>query len=160
MIDEKKEPLKEKLSRARDELLQWTRTLHESDWTQAVYAHDEVWTVRDVFCHLIWAEGGMARLIQQIRQGEEGVPADFDVNRYNARGVRKLQEKPLAELLSMMTKNRDWILQILDELSPEELQRKGRHGTLRIMSIEDVLHMIADHERQHLGDLRQAVSGA
>ncbi|HZD10826.1 MAG TPA: DinB family protein [Candidatus Binatia bacterium] len=159
-LDVTKEHLREELATSRRNLRDWIKTLSASDWTHPVYTHSEEWTALDVLRHLTWAEGGMARLIQQIREGQEGAPSDFDLNRYNARGVQKLKDKTAAELMAMMAQNRAWLLQILDDLNEEELQMKGRHGSLRIMSIEEVLQQIADHERQHLADLQQALNSS
>ena len=158
MIEEKKERIKKILAKARQKLLQWARVLDEGDWTEPVYVHDEQWTAQDVLRHLTWAESGMIRLIQQIREGHEGVPPDFDLDRYNASGVQKLMDKTPADLMAMMADNREQLLQILDDLSEEEMALKGRHGSLRIMSIEEVLLMIAYHETRHLADLKK-VSG-
>ncbi len=152
-----KEDLRNKLAQAREALLHWCHELNESEWTQPVYVHDEEWTVQDVLRHLTWAEGGMARLIEQIRQGHEGVPSNFDLDNYNARGVDKLKDKTPAELMDMMTENRQWILRLLEEMDEEELQLEGRHGSLQIMSIADVLRTIALHERGHLRDMRRAL---
>lgn len=149
--------LREKLAQAREDLLQWCSALSEGEWTQPVYVHDEEWTMQDVLRHLTWAEGGMARLIQQIRQGHEGVPSDFDLDSYNARGVDKLKDRTPAELMAMMADNRQWILGMLEEMDEEELQLEGRHGSMRIMSIADVMRTIALHERAHLRDMRRAL---
>lgn len=153
-----KEQLNATLNETRRELLEWAKALPEGDWTQPVYSHGEEWTTLDVFRHLTWAEGGMARLIQQIRQGEEGTPRDFDLDRYNARGVEKLAEKTPAELLEMMTRNRQWVLDILVDLEPAELALTGRHGSGEILSIAQILETIARHEQQHLAEMRQALS--
>lgn len=157
MATKTKSDLEKKLVQAREELLQWCRDLTESEWTQPVYVHDEEWTMQDVLRHLTWAEGGMARLIQQVREGHEGVPPDFDLNRYNARGVDKLKEKTPAELMALMAENRRWILRMLEEMDEEELTLEGRHGSLNVMSISEILHTIALHERGHLRDMRRAL---
>lgn len=153
-----KEQLDATLNETRRELLGWAKALREGDWTQPVYAHGEEWTALDVFRHLTWAEGGMARLIQQIRQGEEGAPPDFDLDQYNARGVQKFADKTPAELMEMMTRNRQWVLEILHDLEPAELALTGRHGSGEVLSIAQILETIATHEQQHLAEMRQALS--
>lgn len=152
-----KDVLRQKLTETRDDLTAYIKNLREPDWTQPVYSHGEEWTALDVLRHLTWAEGGMARLIVQLRRGEEGVPTDFDLDRYNARGVQKLADKTPAELMELMAENRRWILDMLGELSQDDLQRQGRHGSGRTMTVAQVFQQIADHERQHLHDMRQAL---
>jgi hypothetical protein len=46
---------------------------------------------------------------------------------------------------------------MLATTTDEELDRRGRHGSLRILSVEDIFALIADHERRHLLDIRRAV---
>ncbi|NLF66729.1 MAG: DinB family protein, partial [Chloroflexi bacterium] len=108
--------------------------------------------------HLVWAEGGMLRLMRQIRAGEEGAPADFDLDRYNAAGVNKLKDEMPADLLLRLEKNRNELLAFVESLEEGDWEKKGRHGSLRIMSIREILERIADHEAQHLADLREALS--
>lgn len=158
MTDEKKAAIRARLQEARDDILYWARELNANEWTRPVYSHGDEWTAQDVLRHLTWAEGGMLRLIQQIRQGHEGVAKDFDLDRYNALGVRKLKDKTPSELMAMMNENREGILQILDELDEDELAMAGRHGSLHILTIEQILNQIANHERMHLQDLQQAFS--
>ena len=158
MKNDKKTRVAEKLSAARSDLFQFARDLHEGDWTRPIYTHGEEWTAQDVLRHLAWAEGGMTRLIQQIRQGHKGVAEDFDLDRYNAGGVEKLKEKTPAELMAMMDENRERTLQLLEELSDKELALEGRHASGNIMSVEAILRLIGLHERQHLRDLQQSLT--
>lgn len=159
MTNTSKEALKTQLELTRINLFEYARSLKESDWTQPIYTHGEEWTAQDILRHLTWAEGGMIRLIEQIRQGEQGVPEDFDLNRYNASGVKKLKEKTPAELMAMMATNRERLLELVDGLSEEEMALEGRHGSLQVMSIERILQVIANHEEQHLADLRGVGAG-
>jgi hypothetical protein len=154
---EKKSAIREKLESTRADLLHVARELTEEEWTQPVYAHDGEWTALDLLRHLTWAESGMLRLLRQLQQGEEGVPPDFDLDRYNASGVQRLAGKVPAELMAMMAQNREELLAFLDTLQAEDWEKEGRHGSLRIMTIEAILNLIADHESQHLADLREVL---
>ena len=151
--------LKEKLAETRQELMEVARELDRQEWSHPVYAHDEEvqWTAGDLLRHLVWAEGGMLRMIQQVKEGGGGVPDDFDLDRYNASGVKKLKDKVPAELLAIMEKNRQQLLAFIEGLAPEDWQKEGRHGSGRMMTIEEVVEMIAGHEAQHLEDLRRAL---
>lgn len=156
---EKHEALIERLAETRQELLEVARELDQAEWSHPVYVHGEetAWTAGDLLRHLTWAEGGMLRMMQQVKEGGTGVPEDFDLNRYNARGVEKLKDKMPAELLAMMDKNREQLLAFMEGLAPEDWQKEGRHGSGRMMRIEEVVEMIASHETQHLDDLRRAL---
>ena len=157
MSDDKKERIKKKLTDTRERLFTVARQLDADDWTQPVYGHgDEEWSAADVLRHLSWSESGMLRLMQGIRQGGDGVPEDFDRNRYNATGVRKLKDKVPAEIMALMEENRQQLLAFIDSLEEEDWEKEGRHASLRTLSIEQVLHVMSAHEQQHLDDLRQA----
>jgi hypothetical protein len=156
-MDEVTEIMLERLAATRAELVAVVRELDRETWTQPVYAHgqENEWSAMDLLRHLAWAEGGMLRLVRQIRAGEDGVPADFDLDRYNASGVSKLKQEMPAELLQRMAQNRQELLDFIDSLEADDWEKKGRHGSLRMMSIREICEEIAAHEAQHLADMRQ-----
>lgn len=150
----------EKLAATRADLVRVARDLNQESWTHPVYSHGEEtkWTTMDLLRHLVWAEGGMLRLMRQIRAGEEGVPADFDLDRYNAAGISKLKEEMPADLLLRLEQNRNDLVAFVNTLEEGDWEKRGRHGSMRIMTIQEILEMVADHEAQHLADLREALS--
>src|SRR5690606_5225642 len=150
----------EKLAATRADLVKVARELDWDSWPHPVYGHggEKEWSAMDLLRHLAWAAGGMLRLRRQIRAGEEGAPADFDLDRYNAAGVNKLKDEMPADLLLRLEKNRNELLAFVESLEEGDWEKKGRHGSLRIMSIQEILERIADHEAQHLADLREALS--
>lgn len=156
---QKQEAIKDELAEARVRVLEVVRELDREEWTHPVYVHEEEtkWTAGDVLRHLVWAEGGMLRMMRQVKEGGTGVPEDFEIDRYNAKGIKKLKEKMPAELLEMMEQNRQQVLAFIDGLAAEDWEKEGRHGSLRVMTIEEVLETIAAHEAQHLEDLREAL---
>lgn len=150
--------VKEELAETRQRLLETARALDREDWTQPVYVHDEQeWSAADLLRHLTWAESGMLMLMKQIQRGESGTPPDFDLDRYNARGVSKLKDKMPAELLEQLQENRRQLLAFLDTLAEADWDETGRHGSGNIMSIREIAQTIAHHEAEHLQDLRQAL---
>ena len=168
MTESRKEKIVQSLAEARGELLDVTERLDAATWTHPVFAHAEEpsaeggdeWSAADLLRHLCWAESGMIRLISAIREAGEdetaGVPEDFDLDRYNASGVRKLKDRMPAELLALMRDNRQRLLALIDDLEPHEWDMEGRHGSLRVLTVEEILHVIAEHERRHTEDLRSA----
>jgi hypothetical protein len=46
---------------------------------------------------------------------------------------------------------------LIDGLAEEDWQKEGRHGSMQMMTIEEVVETIAEHEAQHLADLREAL---
>jgi hypothetical protein len=101
----------------------------------------------------------MTRLIVQIQGGGEGVPPDFDLHRWNQRAVSKLQDKTVADLLAGMVDSRIELLDVIDSLDDADWDKQGRHASLRIMTIEEVCHLIADHEQAHAALMKEALAG-
>jgi hypothetical protein len=100
----------------------------------------------------------MTRLIENIRDGGEGASPEFDLTRWNDSRVKKARHKTIADLTADLTQNRTHLLGVIESLGEDDWDKRGRHGSLRIMSIEEILHLIADHEERHMGDIRQAVA--
>ena len=154
----KKSNLASKLEDARRNLLTITKTLSESN-LQKKYATDEgTWTILDVIRHLSISEKGMTTLVQQIQRGEEGVPADFDLKRYNKRSVEKIADKNLPQILSEMETNRQNLFTVMKSMNDFDWGKKGRHASLRILTIEEVLNTIADHEANHLKKIKEKLA--
>ena len=157
MADKKKMEIVEKLNEERAELLQFFEGLTDDDWETAVYDEEAHWTVADILRHLVDAEKGMTGLITQWQQGRDPVPPDFDLARWNNRVIQKAAEKSPDELLAELRQNRINLLSFIEILQPEDWTKRGRHGSLQILSIEQVCHLIANHELDHLKVMRESV---
>ena len=154
----KKVEIEEKLVETRTALVSFLKGLSTEEWETAVQIEDANWTIADVVRHLVNAESGMTSLIEKFKVGEDPVPPDFDRERFNKSRVRKSQDVPPAQLLAQMEMNRAHLLTVLDNLQPEDWQKKGRHASLRILTIEEVCHVIADHEWAHYEDMKNALN--
>lgn len=150
--------LKSKLAENRASLVALLQGMTEEQWQTAVYSEETVWTVSDMVRHLEGAERSMIALMANIQQGGEGASADFDLARFNASRIKKAKEKQIPELMEAMEKNREDLLVFMDSLTEEDWQKKGRHGSLRIMTIEEICHIIADHEATHAHDIKEALT--
>lgn len=152
-----KSDLKNDLTQAREDLLGLFSSIDEIEWTTVVYSEGQVWTVAHILGHLTGAEASMTRLIEMIRDGGEGVPPDFDLQRWNARGIKKTSDKSPQDLIAAMSINRVRLFTLIDEMQDEDFSKSGRHGSLRIMTIQEILEQIANHERHHVQDIREAL---
>lgn len=153
----KKETIQTKLTQTRQALLDTIQNIADEQWTNVVFAEESTWSVLDLLRHVTDAERGMTRLMQLIQQGGEGVPADFDLARWNKRIVEKTQHMTRADLTEQMTQNRQNLLAFIETVQEEDWAKKGRHGSGRIMSIEEICHIIADHETAHLAHIKLAL---
>ena len=158
MTDERKEAIKEKLTVTRQELYDTLGGLTAEQWEAHGYSDGSEWRIVDILRHVADSEPGQTRLMIQIKGGGEGVPADFDLHRWNQRVVTKSAEKGPEELLAGMAQNRAALLDFIDSLDEADWDKRGRHASLQIMSIEEICHLIADHERGHVAGIRETLS--
>ena len=158
MDNPRKHEVLNKLDSSRKALWSYLQALDEAGWETAVQSEDAGWTVTDVVRHLVNAESGMTGNIEKIKIGEDPVPPDFDRERYNKSRVRKTQHLTSADLLTQMETNRIHLLSVIDTLEDEDWNKKGRHASLKIMTIEEFCHIIADHESWHLEEMKLATS--
>jgi uncharacterized damage-inducible protein DinB len=128
-----------------------------SRWDTQVYSDGAAWTVRQLAIHLMISDKGQNATVMAIARGEEGVPADFDLERYNRRSVEKRAEATIDEirlaLAASFAERAAW----LDTLDETALTRTGRHGSMQIMSVAAILNLMADHERAHAADIAKAL---
>ncbi len=153
MYEETKVKIFQKLSGSRQTLLARLDELDSEQWEKIVYSEDADWTVKDLLGHLMDSERSMTRLIEVIKEGGEGVPPDFDLNRWNARTIKKTTDLTTNEIRTEMISNRSRLLEMLYDMPDEDWAKKGRHGSLQIMNVEEILNLIADHENNHLRDI-------
>ena len=153
MFEEKKANIFQKLAGSRQALLTLLEDLDESQWDLVVYSEDAEWTVRDLFSHIMVSEKSMTRLVEVIQEGGEGASEDFDLKRWNARTVQKSSDKLPEDIRAEMIVNRGHLLELLDSMPDSDWEKKGRHGSLRIMTVEEILRLIADHECDHMNDI-------
>ena len=157
-MTERRQAVIRKLEKVRGSLLDMVGTIEEEGWSRPVFSESAEWQVSDLLRHVVSAEHSMTRLIENIRDGGEGASAEFDLTRWNASRVQKAKTKSIGDLTADLAQNRAYLLKLIDNLEDEDLDKKGRHGSLRIMSIEEILHLIADHEQRHMGDIKRAVA--
>ncbi len=153
-----KEALLNKLAENRANLFSLLHSIPDDQWETAVFSEETVWTISDIVRHLEGAERSMITLMERIRDGGEGAPSDFDLARWNASRIKKAKEKTPQELMLSMVGNRENLYRFMAALNSEDWQKKGRHGSLRIMTIEEICHIIADHEATHAQDIRKALA--
>lgn len=158
MADSKKSEIVTKLNEKREALLVFFSGLADDDWGTAVYHEATHWTITDILRHLVDAERGMMGMMVQWQRGKDPVPPDFDLERWNNRAIEKSADKTPDELLEEFRKNRVSLLSYIETIKPEDWAKQGRHGSLRIMSIEEVCRLIADHEADHLRVMQAAIA--
>ena len=91
-------------------------------WDTQVYTEGAAWTVRQLAIHLMISDKGQTNTIMGIARGEDPVPADFDLERYNRRSVEKRADTSIADMRASLATSfaeREAWLDMLDDTALE-----------------------------------------
>jgi hypothetical protein len=122
-----------------------------------VYSDGLGWTVRQLAIHLADAERGQHNVAVNIADGRDIVPPDFDIERYNRRITEKLDDKTFEQARQELAESRHKLKEWLRTLSDEQLDRAGRHASQHILTVEQFVKVIGNHERDHANDIARAL---
>jgi hypothetical protein len=130
------------------------KRLSREQWERPVPSDEGAdWKARDVLAHVAVSEGGQLVVIGRILTGEGGVPADFELNRYNRRAVQKQAERSTDDLLASIERDHANVLGSLEAASDADLDKTGRHARGDTLTIEQFFLRITEHRRQHAEEL-------
>lgn len=133
----------------------------DGHWEAPIYSDGAAWNLRQLLIHIGIAEKGMLGQVQRITGGEEGVPADFDLERYNRRSVEKRADMTAEQARAAIDEAQAEIFAWLDSVDDEvTLDLEGRHGSLMILSVERILLELGNHRRNHAQDIANALGTA
>jgi hypothetical protein len=96
-------------------------------------------------------------MVKGIATGEETIPADFDLERFNRRSVEKRAETSIEEVRSALATTAAERDAWLDTIDDATLDKQGRHGSMHILSIEKIMNVIADHDLDHANDISRVL---
>ncbi len=156
-LSERKHLIHDHLIRTREELLKVIGQMEIADWDRPVQAADAGWTVKQMLLHLATAETGQFKTGKAIAAGQSNVSDDFDLNRYNRRQIEKNQAKQPPEILFGMAESRQKVLAFVDEVSAEDLEKRGKHGRGDVVSLEQLFYRISEHEAEHTAEIKKAL---
>ncbi len=115
------------------------------------------WNVRDVIAHLADAERGLLLQLKRLSAGEPTLPDNFDLQRWNRGTARRSAEVSLDELVRQIEASYEDVLSFLEEVSEDQLDLTGRHGSGEWLSGEAYFRRIADHRAEHAADIERAL---
>jgi DinB family protein len=127
-------------------------------WNTSVYSDGAAWNVHQLATHLMITDKGHNNTVIGIAKGEEIIPADFDLERYNRRSVEKRGDVPIAEIRAALTTTAAERDAWLDTIDDAILDKRGRHGSMHILSIEEILKVVANHDRDHANDIARTLN--
>ncbi len=127
-------------------------------WDSQVYSDGLGWTVRQLVNHVADADRAHNNMVMNIAEGKDVISPDFDIERYNKRITEKTTEKSAEQSLSEMNTQRQALYDWLYALDADKLDVKGRHATLQILTIEQILGVLSNHERNHAQDIARVLN--
>ena len=157
-MNDKKSYWQHKMSALRAGSIKFLRELDAQAWQVTVYSEGGTWTVAHLVAHLVDSERGMSIHVHRIRQGKETIPADFDLDRWNAGLKKRIGGDPEPEaLLTELAKVREQTFAEMNKLGDEEWALTGRHASKGIITVEQYYETMVEHEQIHIGDIKEAL---
>ena len=119
---------------------------------------DGDWSPHDVVVHLTSLDPhSMVGRVRAILDQDDPIIPDLDEQDVLERSG--LRDRPLADVLDQMTRQRAEALVWLRPLTPAQLARTGRHSAAGPLSAGDIIHHKAWHDLQHIQQICQMLSG-
>lgn len=141
-----------RLQEARDFLLGVLAKVGERGDEQ-VYSDGAQWTIRQLAIHLMLADAGHVAMVKGIATGNEIIKPDYDLERFNQRSVQKNADLTIAQAIEGMARSRQELLAWLETIDDSVLDKEGLHAQLKVMSIRQILNIMAGHEVMHAKDI-------
>ena len=124
-------------------------------WSRQLYAHDNLWTVRDALEHLTLAETNLIAIIADVAAGGTGAPDGFDIDAFNRDHTGHLAALHRPALLAAYRTQRARTAELARSLSESQLALRGRHPAMGDASVADMLKMIYLHNAMHVKDVKR-----
>lgn len=147
--------LAERLQTEGETTIAFFKEIPDGQWDTPTYTDGEHWNIHQILTHITQAEDSVLRLISKIVEGGNGSPDDFDLNRYNQRKVKDLQESPQDHLITLFAERRARTVEFVANLRESDLQMTGRHPFLGIAPVEEMLKLMYRHTKLHQRDIRK-----
>jgi hypothetical protein len=149
--------LAEKLKAEGDRFVSIFSGLNDDQWNREVYTEGSIWTIRNILAHFVTSERGLLKLFERIRQGGEGAPDDFSIDRYNAAMQERTRAATPQELIEQYKEVRANAITWISSLSQADLEIKGRHPFLGHTAIRDMIKMLYIHNLNHYRYMKKAL---
>ncbi len=158
-MTERTERIRAHLERVHSETWPTLNGLSADRMAVAVYdSEGGSWTVKDLLGHLADSEAGLLGQARRLVSGEQTVPPDFDLARWNRSAVRRAKEVTQGDLLERILAAHQASLEFLDSLNDEQLDLVGLHSSGAMLSAERFLFRIGDNRAEHVADMRVALA--
>jgi hypothetical protein len=148
----------ERLRIEREKTLTFFQEITPLQWERIIYTEGEQWSILKVLAHFVSTEKAIQKLVEDILSGGEGAPPDFDIDEFNALGVKERNGISPALLLSQFDQHRQRTIEIVQKLDDQSLQKQGRHPYLGIIPLVEIIKLVYRHNQIHQRDIRKSLS--
>jgi hypothetical protein len=111
------------------------------------------WTAHNLIAHYVSAEQHLLELSQNVVAHGPGAPEGFDINHFNAEEQKRFMGLSFRALLEELAQSRQRTIDWVRTLTDEQLDIKGRHPALGVISVEAMLTAIYGHQILHIRDI-------
>ena len=132
--------------------------LPDQAWDQQVYASGVGWKVRQILGHFVSAERAYTHYLQDVLRGGVGVPSGFDIDEFNESETPSFVDVPPTALLDEYRTARQELIRMASSLSPNDLDRRGRHPWFGDVDVRFMLKLAYRHQMLHVRDIRKALA--
>lgn len=145
----------ERLTSGQEALLAAVALLDDDALQRPVWTDGGHWTARQLIAHVVYAEDSMRSLIAATLAGTAPQPnPDFDIDRFNEGRLRRAEGAALADLLDHLAESREATLDLLNQVSDDDLDRPAYHPVVKETTVEGIFRVIGFHARMHAKELR------
>jgi hypothetical protein len=141
-----------KLEKGRQKTFEILNALTPEQWQKPLY-HEPIWQVRHLLAHFVSAERQLLALAQDVAEGGLGIPADFDINHFNADEQDRLEGLLPPILIDLLDQARRQTIEWVRTLGADRLDKIGRHPVLGDVNVETMIVAIYGHQLIHMREL-------
>lgn len=157
MADPRKQRILKRLVEDGQKTQEFFRALSPEELSQQIYHARSGWTVREIIGHLLNAEQGFHRLVEDVAAGGTGAPEGIDIDDFNEEEVGGMDTRDSAALLHDFATARAATINLVSQLPDAVLEREGRHPFFGMTSVEKMLKLITTHAMIHQRDVKRAL---
>lgn len=138
--------------------MQFFRELQDVDWEVLLYTDGANWRVKEILAHFVITEIGIPQIIRNVLGGGSGSPVDFNLDEFNRRNVRRLEDMSSSMLLENFNEMRRQTILLVEGMENEDLMKIGRHPFLGDVPLVDMIKLLYRHNQIHQRDIRRALA--
>lgn len=125
------------------------------------------WSIKDILAHLAMAESLNVRFAQmmvskdapeqlvEFKREYPDYPGEFELDRFNAWMTERGRRMSLEEAVTAVNAERAKTLAWLETLTPEQLERRGKHAVWGDQTVRSMFRILVLHDRLHRGDIEK-----